>query len=144
MCIDFIDLDSTCLKDPYLSPNIGRLIDKPFSYKTLSFMDPFSCYNQIKSCRPSNTTFMSNHDNYYYNIIPFRLHNAYVTYQRLVGVVFLKKIGCNLEVKVNDMIVKTSYGKNIATNNKFHNKDFTSPNKNLRYHSKVCHVLLFL
>lgn len=60
----------------------------------------------------TKTTFMLNHKNYYYNSMPFDLKNVGATYQRLMDIVFSHKIGCNLEVYVDDMIVKTNDGRN--------------------------------
>lgn len=57
-----------------------------------------------------NTTFMSNHGNYYYNVMHFGLKNTKTTYQKLEDMVFSKKIGHNLEVYINDMIMKTPEG----------------------------------
>lgn len=34
------------------------------------------------------TTFMSNHGNYYYNVVPFGQKNTRATYQRLMDIVF--------------------------------------------------------
>lgn len=56
-------------------------------------------------------TFMSNHDNYYYNFMPFRIKNVGATYHRLTDAIFSKQIGRNLEVYIDDMIVKTPEGK---------------------------------
>ena len=47
-------------------------------------MDAYSGYNHIQM-DPMDTTktfFMSNHDNYYYNVMPFKLKNIGATYQR--------------------------------------------------------------
>lgn len=76
-------------------------------------MDAYSDYNQIKIdlMGAATTTFMSNHDYYYYNDMPFRLKNTCVTYQRLMDTMFLKQIERNLEVYIDDMTVKTSEGK---------------------------------
>jgi hypothetical protein len=90
MCVDFIDLNKACLKDPYPLPNIDRLIDGASEYKMLSFMDAYSGYNQIKM-NPTDaphTTFMTNTCNYFYNVMPFGLKNAGATYQRLMDRVF--------------------------------------------------------
>ncbi|GAU32582.1 hypothetical protein TSUD_146960 [Trifolium subterraneum] len=69
LCVDFTDLNKACPKDPYPLPNIDRLIDGASSYKTLSFMDAYSGYNQIKMhpMDAQHTTFMSNTCNYFYN-----------------------------------------------------------------------------
>ncbi|PNX64467.1 gag-pol polyprotein, partial [Trifolium pratense] len=51
---------------------------------------------------------MSNTCNYFYNVMPFGLKNAGATYQRLMDRVFSEQIGKNLEVYIDDMVVKTS------------------------------------
>lgn len=72
-------------------------------------MDAYSGYNQIHKdlLDAPKTTFMSNHDNYYYNVTPFSLKNIDTTYQWLMDVIFSHKIRRNLEVYVYNMIVKT-------------------------------------
>lgn len=112
MCMDFTNLNITCSKDPYPLPDIDCLIDVSLGYKTLSFMDAYPGYNKIKMdpLYAPIMTFMSNHNNYYYNVVPFGLKNASVTYQRLMDDVFSQKIGKNLEFYINDMIVKTYEG----------------------------------
>lgn len=44
--------------------------------------------------------------------MPFGLKNACTVYQRLIDVVFSKKIGQDLEVYINDMILKILEGEN--------------------------------
>ncbi|GAU45985.1 hypothetical protein TSUD_401250 [Trifolium subterraneum] len=109
MCVDFTDLNKACPKDLYPLPNIDRLIDGASGYKTLSFMDAYSGYNQIKMhpMDAQHTAFMSNICNYFYNVMPFGLKNAGATYQRLIDRVFVEQIGKNLEVYIDDMVVKT-------------------------------------
>ena len=41
--------------------------------------------------------------------MPFGLKNAGATYQRLVNRMFASQIGVNMEVYVDDMLVKTKY-----------------------------------
>ncbi|WJX58397.1 hypothetical protein P8452_43858 [Trifolium repens] len=110
MCVDFTDLNKACPKDPYPLPNIDRLIDGASGYKMLSFMDAYSGYNQIEMnpADAPHTAFMSNTCNYFYNVMPFGLKNAGATYQRLMDRVFSEQIGKNLEVYIDDMVVKTT------------------------------------
>ncbi|GAU35844.1 hypothetical protein TSUD_63330 [Trifolium subterraneum] len=110
MCVDFTDLNKACPKEPYPLPSIDRLIDGASGYKTLSFMDAYSGYNQIKmnTLDAPHTTFMSNTCNYHYTVMPFGLKNAGATYQRLMDRVFAHQIGKNLEVYIDDMVVKTT------------------------------------
>lgn len=55
----------------------------------------------------SKISFMLNHDNYYYNVIPFILKNTGATCQWLMDIVFVYQIWRNLDVYIDDMIVKT-------------------------------------
>lgn len=63
-----------------------------------------------------NTTFMSNHGNYYYNAMPFKLKNVETTYQRLKDTMISNKIWYKLDVYIDDMIMKTLKGESHATN----------------------------
>ena len=52
------------------------------------------------------TAFIMSQGLYCYKVMPFGLKNAGVTYQRLVNKMFNKQIGKNMEVYVDDMLVK--------------------------------------
>ena len=110
MFVDFIDMNIVYPKDLFPLSDIDHLIDGSSGYETLSFMDAYSGYKHIQMdpLESLKTSFMSNHDNYYYNFIPFSLKNDGITYQRLVDIVFSNQIGQNVEVYVDDMIVKTT------------------------------------
>lgn len=83
MCMDFTDMSYACPKDLYPLSDIDRLIDRSSGYCMLSFMDAYLGYKQIQMdpLDASKTSFMLNHDNYYYNVTPFSLKNVGVTYQ---------------------------------------------------------------
>ena len=53
------------------------------------------------------TTFITDRGLYCYRVMPFGLKNAGATYQRLVNKVFKGQIGRNMEVYVDDMLVKS-------------------------------------
>lgn len=54
-----------------------------------------------------HTVFMTDRNNYYYDVILFGLKNAGAIYQILMDKVFVNQIGRNLEVYVDDMVIKT-------------------------------------
>lgn len=114
MCIDFIDLNTACPKNPYPLPDINRLIEGSSGYRVLCFMDAYSVYNQINMdpLDAPKTTFMSNQGNYYYNVLPSGLKNVGVTYHKINNAVFDFQIGKNLEVYIDDMIIKMEEGNN--------------------------------
>lgn len=71
------------------------LIDVTTGYETLSFMDEYSGYNQIKM-HPDDaeiTAFRSPKRVFYYQVMPFVLKNAGATYQRAMTVIFKKMLG---------------------------------------------------
>ncbi|XP_057755615.1 uncharacterized protein LOC130974778 [Arachis stenosperma] len=84
--------------------------DNASGFKSLSFMDAYSGYNQIlmHSEDRSKTAFITEHGNFCYRVMPFGLKNAGATYQRLMDKVFRHQIGRNIEIYVDDMVAKTT------------------------------------
>ena len=109
MCLDFMDLNKACLKDSFPLPRIDQLVDSTAEHKFLTFMDAFSGYNQIKMDEEDQekTAFITSQGFYCYKVMPFGLKNAGATYQRLVNKMFNKQIGRNMEVYMDDMLVKS-------------------------------------
>ncbi|KAK0603302.1 hypothetical protein LWI29_003521 [Acer saccharum] len=109
MCVDFTDLNKACPKDSFPLPRIDQLVDATAGHETLSFMDAYSGYNQIKMHKPDEekTAFTTDQRLYCYTVMPFGLKNAGATYQRLVNKMFARQIGRNMEVYVDDMLTKS-------------------------------------
>ena len=72
-------------------------------------MDAFSGYNQIRmdEVDQEKTSFVTNQGLFCYKVMPFGLKNVGATYQRLVKHMFRPQIGQNVEVYVDDMLVKS-------------------------------------
>ncbi|GMH20140.1 hypothetical protein Nepgr_021981 [Nepenthes gracilis] len=109
MNVDFTDVNKACPKDNFSLPRIDQLVDSTSGYELLSFMDAYSGYNQIRmdSNDEEHTSFMTDQGIYYYKVISFGLKNAEATYQRLANKVFESQIGRNMEVYVDDILVKS-------------------------------------
>nr|KYP71588.1 Transposon Ty3-I Gag-Pol polyprotein [Cajanus cajan] len=110
MCTDYTDLNKACPKDAYPLPNIDQLVDGAANHKFLTFLDAYSGYNQIRM-HPRDedkTTFVTESANYCYQVMPFGLKNVGATYQRLMDKIFGDQIGKNMEVYVDDMVVKSA------------------------------------
>ncbi|RDY09020.1 Retrovirus-related Pol polyprotein, partial [Mucuna pruriens] len=110
MCTDYTDLNKACPKDPYPLPSIDRLVDGVSGHALLSFMDAYSGYNQIwmHLADEEKTAFITEEGAFCYKVMPFGLKNAGATYQRLMDKVFQEIIGEDMEVYVDDMVVKSS------------------------------------
>ena len=109
MCIDFTNLNKACLKDSYPLPRIDTLVDSTARNQLLSFMDAFLGYNQIKmeEADQEKTSFVTSHGLFYYKVMSFGLKNAEATYQRLMNKMFAHQIGRNVQVYVDEMLVKS-------------------------------------
>lgn len=109
MCVDFTNLNKACPKDSYPLPRIDQLVDFTAGHKLLSFLDAFSGYNQIRmeEADQEKTFFITNQGLFCYEVMPFSLKNAGATYQRLVNHMFRPQIRRNMEVYIDDMLVKT-------------------------------------
>ena len=110
MCVDFTDLNKACLKDSFPLPRIDQLVDSTTKHKLLSFMDAFSSYNQIMMDEEDQkkTAFITSQGKDCYKVMPFGLKNARATYQRLVNRMFSHQIRRNVEVYVDNMLVKSN------------------------------------
>ena len=90
-------------------PRINQLVDATVSHPQMSFLDVFQGYHQIPLALKDQekTTFVTPIGNYHYKVMPFSLKNAGSTYQRMMTKMFESQLGKNIEVYINDMVVKS-------------------------------------
>lgn len=108
ICIIFIDLNKAYLMDSYPRPWIDQLMDTTTGHELLSLKDTFFEYNQISIGIGGwrKTTFITDHDLFYYRRMPFGLKSEGMTYHQLVNKVFREQIGHNMQVYIDDMLIK--------------------------------------
>jgi ribonuclease HI len=109
MCVDYTGLNKACPKVPYPLPCIDQIVDSTAGCETLSFLDAYSGYHQIRMKESDQlaTSFITPFGMYCYITMPFGLRNAGATYQRCMNHVFGHHIGRTVEAYVDDIIVKT-------------------------------------
>jgi hypothetical protein len=109
MCVDYTGLNKACPKVPYPLPRIDQIVDSTAGCKTLSFLDAYSGYHQIRMKESDQlaTSFITPFGMYCYTTMPFGLRNAGATYQRCMNHVFGEHIGRTVEAYVDDIVVKT-------------------------------------
>ena len=109
MCVDFRDLNKACPKDDFPLPHIDVLVDNMAGSALMSFMDGFLGYNQIKMAPKdmTNTTFTTEWGIYCYTVMSFGLKNATATYQRMATAFLHDMMHNEIEVYVDDMVVKS-------------------------------------
>jgi hypothetical protein len=109
MCVDYTGLNKACPQVPYPLPRIDQIMDSTAGCETLSFLDAYSSYHQIKMKESDQlaTSFITPFGMYCYTTMPFGLRNAGATYQRCMNHVFGEHIGRTVEAYVDDIVVKT-------------------------------------
>ena len=75
----------------------------------MSFLDAFQGYHQIPIALDDQemTSFITPIGNYHYKVMPFSLKNAGTTYQRMMTRMFEPQLGKNIEIYIDDMVVKS-------------------------------------
>ena len=75
MFVDYTDLNKACPTDYFPLLRINQLVDSTAGHATLSFMDAFSSYNQIRMDPKDevHTSFITHFGTYCYKMMPFRL-----------------------------------------------------------------------
>jgi hypothetical protein len=81
MCVDYTGLNKACPKVPYPLPRIDQIVDSTAGCETLSFLDAYSGYHQIKMKESDQlaTSFITPFGMYCYTTMPFGLRNAGAT-----------------------------------------------------------------
>ncbi|GJR80866.1 reverse transcriptase domain-containing protein [Tanacetum coccineum] len=115
MCVDFKDLNNACPKDGYPLPKIDWKVESLCGYPFKCFLDAYKGYHQIKKAEEDEekTAFITSQGIFCYSKMPFGLKNARATYQRLVDKAFQRQIGRNLEVYVDDLVIKSRTEKEV-------------------------------
>ncbi|GKV49108.1 hypothetical protein SLEP1_g55875 [Rubroshorea leprosula] len=105
MCIDYTNLNEAYLKDCHPLPSIDKLVEAAFGNKRLSLLDPYSGYHQVHMASENEGL-----------------------YQKMMTIVLRAQIDRNLEVYVDDIVVKSLKAKDHLT-------DLEETFDNLRRHS---------
>ncbi|GLU04845.1 hypothetical protein SLE2022_219740 [Rubroshorea leprosula] len=90
-------------------PNIDKLVEAASGNERLNLLDAYSGYHQVPMAPEDEEkiSFYAGDEIYCYVMMPFGLKNAGATYQKMVTIVFRTQIGRNLEVYVDDIVVKS-------------------------------------
>ena len=109
MCVDFTNLNKACPKDPFLIPRIDQLVNATVGHPQISFLDAFQRYYQIPLAMvdQEKIAFVTPTGNYHYKVISFELKNAWSTYQRMITRIFEPQLGKNIEIYIDDLVVKS-------------------------------------
>lgn len=106
--VDFWGLNKVCPKDCYPLLRIDQLMDSTSRYELIFMLDTYQGYHQILLAQEDQekVNFITSDGTFYYTMMPFSLKNTGDTYQRLMDQVFRQQIWRNIEVYMDDILVK--------------------------------------
>ena len=109
VCVNFTDLNRACPKDPFPMSRKDQLVDATVGHPRMSFLDVFQGYYQIPLALDDQekTAFITPTGNYHYKVMSFGLKNARSTYQMMMTKMFEPQLCKNIEVHIDDMVVKS-------------------------------------
>nr|QVT92263.1 reverse transcriptase [Solanum chacoense] len=118
ICVDYKDLNKASTKDNFSLPNIHILIDNCAKHEMQSFVDSYAGYHQILMDEEDaeKTAFITPWGVYHYRVMPFGLKNAGSTYMRAMTTIFHDMIHKEIEVYVDDVIIKSRKSSDHLTN----------------------------
>nr|GEU79234.1 reverse transcriptase domain-containing protein [Tanacetum cinerariifolium] len=98
-----------CMRIFRFMHGIDWKVESLCGYPFKCFLDAYKGYHQIQLAEPDEekTTFHTGQGVYCYIKMPFGLKNVGATYQRLMDKAFDSQIGWNIEVYVDDLVVKS-------------------------------------
>ena len=85
------------------------MVDATVGHPQMSFLDAFQGYHQIPLALEDQekTVFVTPIGNYHYKVMHFLLKNEESTYQRMMTRMFEPQLSKNVEVYIDDMVVKS-------------------------------------
>jgi hypothetical protein len=89
-------------------PEIDMKVDSLAPFRFRCFLDAYKGYHQILMSREdeNKTAFHMDIGVFCYTKMPFGLKNEGAAYQHMMDAVFVNQIGKNLEVYVDDLVIK--------------------------------------
>ena len=109
ICIDYHDLNKASPKDDFPILHIDTVVDSAARHMRLSLVDGYSGYNQIMMDEDDQekTTFITIWGTFCYQVMSMGLKNAGATYQRAMIALFHDVVYREVEVYIDDMVIKS-------------------------------------
>ena len=107
LCVDYRWLNEQTKKDAHPLPRICDILPSLGQAKYFTSLDLVSGYHQVPMAQSSieKTAFSTPFGHYEYTTMPFGLSNAPATFQRLMNNIFRDRVGRDLFVYLDDIIV---------------------------------------
>jgi hypothetical protein len=107
ICIDLINMNDSCLHDPFPTPFTAEVLDNMGGQEVYYFIDGFSGYHQIQIAKEDlhKTTFAIEWGSYKYTVMTFGLKNSPTNFSRVVVEAFKEFLHKVLEAYFDDWTI---------------------------------------
>ena len=109
MCVDYWGLNNLTIKNQYLPPLIGELLDRLGQAKKFTQLDLTSAYHQmrIKEGNKWKTAFRTQYGRFEYQVMPFGLSNAMASFQGYINKILAEKLNIFVILYLDDILIYT-------------------------------------
>lgn len=107
--MDFKDLNKASLKECYPLSRIDQLVDSTSRCELICMLDVYQSYHQVPLSieDQEKVSFFTFDETFCYTGILFELRNTRATYQRLMDQVPKQQSSRNVELYMNDILIKS-------------------------------------
>ena len=109
LCVNYWDLNNFTIKNRYLLPLIGELLDRLKRAKQFTQLNLTSAYYRIRICEGNEykTAFRTWYSHFEYQVMPFGLTNAPTSFQRNINKIHAEKLDIFVIVYLDDILIYT-------------------------------------
>ena len=109
LCVDYQGLNNITIKNRYLLPLIGELLDWLGQAKRFTQLDLTNAYHLMRICKGDEwqTAFRIWYSYFKYQVMLFGLFNASATFQEYVNMILAEKLDIFVIIYLDDMLIYT-------------------------------------
>ena len=109
LCVDYQGLNNLTIKNQYLLPLIGELLDRLGRARRFTQLDLTSAYHRmrIREGDEWKTAFRTRYGHFEYQVMPFGLTNAPASFQGFINKILAEKLDIFVIVYLDDILIYT-------------------------------------
>ncbi len=109
LCVNYWGLNNLTIKNRYLLPLVGELLDRLGQAWRFTQLDLTNAYHQMRIKKEDKwkTAFRTRYSHFEYQVMPFGLTNAPATFQGYINKILAEKLDVFVIVYLDDILIDT-------------------------------------